>query len=428
MIEGEKYIMKHTGITSGAITLLVAISTASTAYASTTSATQPAASQQPSTHQIQTDLSAAVTWMNTNGRKSLPDWTDVAEFAGTGKFTNETWTTAQLSGLKTGTDYAKLILGVLASGQDPHRVAGVDLVSKLAATQLPSGSNEGKFADNIDGTGTNLINNQSWTIIALEDAGGASYNRAAAAIWLIAQQNKDGGFGSSSQYNTSDPDDTAAALVALHLLGFSKDSAAVHAGLTYLQSQQADDGGFVSGSKTSNSDSTGSTVDALLSYGIKPSSWQAKSGTPLTSLLATYDSASGGFKYDNTGGEWSGVSAMSTRDAIFGLAAVETGKSVYQRLQAQDLNTLDPYWAKIYAAGGAWSNHRWQKWAQLRPMAIAGSYLSGLTPTWQNVVAKHGMYVSVQGQKVWQSWGSALATEALKASFGLDTAHLNLIG
>lgn len=420
--------MRRVVVTTSTIAILLVTSTAPASFAAATASTKTSSVQPATTKSIQTDVASAVTWMAKNGQKSLPFWTGVAQFAGTGKFTTETWTKADLSGLKTSTDYAKAILGVLASGQDPHQVAGVNLVAKLAATQLTSGANSGKFTDNLDRTGTDLINNQAWAIIALEDAGGATYNRTTAAMWLIAHQNKDGGFGYSATYSSSDPDDTAAALVALNLLGFAKDSQVVHTGLTYLQSQQANDGGLVNGSTTSNSDSTGVTVDALVSYGIKPSAWQAKSGTPITSLLSEYDSASGGFKYDNTGGEFSGVSAMTTRDAIFGLSAVQSGQSVYQRLQATPLNTLNPYWEKIYVAGGAWFNHQWRTWTELRTMALAGSYDSALTPTWQKVVAKHGMYVTVQGKKVWESWDSKLAANALRASFGLDTMHINLLG
>lgn len=375
------------------------------------------------------DLTTAATYMNTKGAAKLPFWTEVADYAATGTFAKHTWKASDFAGLKAGTDYAKAILGVLATGQDPHQVAGVDLVSKLAASQLTSGDNEGKFADNIDGTGTDLINNQAWTIIALEDAGGANYNRAEAALWLIQHQNQDGGFGYSTKYSSSDPDDTASAIIALRLLGFSADSKPVVDAVQYLQSQQAADGGMMNGSKSGNSDSTGVTLDALASIGVAPTAkaWQAKDGNLMISLMGDYDQKSGGFKYDNSGSSWSGVSAMSTRDAIFGLAATKTGESVYQRLEAQQLTQLNPYWSKIYAAGGAWFNHQWKPWSDLRSMALAGSYVTELTPQWQAVMKAHGMKVQSGSKTVWQAWGPQLANEALQQSFGLDTVHLNLL-
>lgn len=374
------------------------------------------------------DLGAAVHWMDKNAQSQMPDWTAVATYAATGQFTNVAFPKTYVSSLKASTDYAKAILGVLADGQDPHSFQGVNLVAKLASTQLVSGTNEGKFADNIDGTGTDLINNQAWAIIALEDAGGANYNRAAAAIWLINHQNKDGGFGYSTQYPASDADDTAAAVVALRLLGFSSDSTPVSAALNYLKTQQATDGGIMNGSTLSNSDSTGVTIDALASLGIKPSDWATKSGgNPVSALLSLHDQTSGGFNYDNSGSEWSGVSGLSTRDGIFGLAAAESGKSVYQRLQYHNLNWLNPYWQHIYATGGAWVNHQWYDWSQVREMAIAGSYIFDLTPQWQKIIGAHGEYVTANGHKTWESWGPQLADQALVDSFGLDTVHLNLL-
>ena len=380
-----------------------------------------------STATLSAEKTSAVAWMQKNAVSQMPDWTAVATYAATGNFANITFPKSYVSGLKSSTDYARAILGVLATGGDPHSFQGVNLVAKLAATQLTSGSNEGKFTDNIDKTGTDMINNQAWAIIALEDAGGVTYNRAAAAMWLISHQNKDGGFGYSAQYNTSDADDTAAAVVALGLLGFTKDSKPVSAALQYLKTQQAADGGFVNGATTSNSDSTGVTIDALESAGIPAANWTAKDGNPVSALLSFYDKASGGFNYDNTGSEWSGVSAMSTRDSIFGLSAVQTGKSVYQRLHYRRLNWLNSYWSHIYASGGAWFNHQWIAWPQLRSMAIAGSYLSDLTPEWQKVVAARGEWVTQNGHRTWMTWGPALANEALTQSFGLDTLHLSLI-
>ncbi|QSO48321.1 prenyltransferase/squalene oxidase repeat-containing protein [Alicyclobacillus mengziensis] len=377
---------------------------------------------------VKNDMSAAVAWLDKNGISSMPDWTAVAQYAATGQFAKIPLPKNYVSGLKTSTDYARAILGLLADGLDPHSFQGVNLVAKLAATQLTSGANEGKFTDNMNGTGTDLINNQAWAIIALQDAGGASYNKAAAAMWLINHQNKDGGFGYSATYSTSDADDTAAAIVALRLLGFTKDSAPVSAALQYLKTQQAADGGLVNGSTTSNSDSTGVTIDALASVGVQATDWSTKQGgNPVSALLSFYNAKNGGFNYDNTGSEWSGVSTLSTRDSIFGLAAYRSGQSVYQRLQHRELNQLDPYWAHIYAAGGAWSNHKWVNWPALRSMAIAGSYLSSLTPQWQQVVAHHGEWVTQNGHKTWVQWGPQLANEALLDSFGLDTMHLNLI-
>lgn len=398
-------------------TVFVPAAFAATTTAATTTAAQPTAQQA---------TAAAAKWMLTNQLTKMQDWTLVSTFAGMGGFQSGTWSNADLAKLTAGTDYARTILGMLGAGQDPHNYNGQSLVQALAKTQLASGSNEGKFADNIDGTGTDLINNQCWAIIALEDAGGAPYNRASAGMWLIAHQNKDGGFGNSSQYNSSDPDDTAAAVVALSLLGYTAQSQAVSSALAYLKAQQAADGGF-GFAGASNADSTGVVMDALEAVGENPTTWTQKTANPELALLSFYDATSGGFKVDNGGESWAGVGGLSTRDALIGLAAVNSGKSVYQRLHWNRLNTLNDYWTHIYEEGGAYSYHQWKSWGELRPMAIAGTYLSSLTPSWQAVVKAHGKYVQHGKTRTWEAWDATLAKQALIASFGLDSVHLNQI-
>lgn len=374
---------------------------------------------------VQGAITGASKWMLTNQLSKMQDWTLVSTYAGSGAFHSGTWSKDTISNLSVSTDVSRTILGVLAAGLDPHSVGGRNLVLALVKTQLQSGGDIGKFPDSMDGTGTDLINNQSWAIIALEDAGGISYNRTTAGSWLLAHQNKDGGFGYSAQYNTSDADDTAAAIDALSLLGYSAQSDAVANALSFLKTQQATDGGF--GGATSNSDSTGTVIDALEMLGIQPTTWTESGGNPETALLSFYDSTTGGFKYDNTDGQFSGVSGLSTRDALFGLSALSTGRSVYQRLHWHHFTTLNDYWTNVYHEGGAFVYHQRKSWAELRPMAIAGTYLASLTPSWQAVVKAHGKYVQHGKVRTWESWDSTLATQALVDSFGWNTVHLNLL-
>ena len=373
----------------------------------------------------QTDASSGLTWMNQHAGAANQDWTGIAGYAvGRAPSSSNAVVNAmvgEVSKLKASTDYARFILALLAGAQDPHNFAGKNFVSALAAAQFKSGADVGKFADNINGTGTDLINSQAWSIIALEDAGGANYNRAAAATWLLHQQNADGGFGYSHTYSSSDPDDTASALVALRLLGYHATDPQIVKALHYLQTQQATDGGFENGATTSNSDSTGVVTDALLAYGISPLTWQQTGGNPVTSLLGYYDSKSGGFNYDNTGSSWSGVSAYSTRDSVIGLSAFLNGQSVYQRLHWTSLGSLNPYWENVYQHHGLWLFHHWYSWQNVRVMAVAGSYAYQLTPAWQTVVKDHGMKVNGK----WESWDIHLATQAVVARYGLDTLHMN---
>ncbi|MCL6516267.1 prenyltransferase/squalene oxidase repeat-containing protein [Alicyclobacillus sp.] len=388
-----------------------------------TTSTAAAAAQTP---QAAAALAAAARWMVQQQGTKMPDWAAVVHFAATGLRQANPALDREISNLSTSTDAARFILGALAAGEDPHQTPAGDLVAKLAHAQLSSGPDAGKFADNLDGTGTDLINAQAWAIIALEDAGGVDYNRAAAAQWLLAHQNEDGGFGFSSQYADSDADDTAAALVALSLLGYRADHPAIAKAIAFLKTQQAEDGGFGTAGKTSNADSTGVVVDALVSLGIDPQTWTQPGGTPKSALLSFYDAGTGGFRYDNTGGAYSGVSGYSTRDAAVGLAALQFGHSIYQRLHWQHFTWLNDYWTAVYRAGGAWDHGQWKSWSQLRDMAIAGSYIWELTPEWQAVVRAHGKWVVTGGRRVWVPWGETLAAQALRDSFGLNTVHLNL--
>jgi hypothetical protein len=375
-----------------------------------------------STSTLKKDAAAAAQWLATHGKDH--EWKTVARFAGLGNWQPTTWTTSQLNQLKTTTDYEKLVLAALASGQDPHRLHGKNYVAALAQAQITSGSDKGKIADYPNRKGSDLYTSHVWGIIALEDAGGVKYDRAAAAKWLIAHQNKDGGFGPSRQWSQSDPDDTAAAVVALSLLGYNKESAPVQKALAYLKTQQNADGGFGSGG-TSNSDSTAVVMDALEALGISPDSWTKSTGKPSSALISFFDTKTGGFRWDNSNSQWSGVNEFSTRDGLIGLGALISHKSVYQRLHWRNLSWLNPYWQNIRKHGGMWYNHHWYTWKQVRPMAIAGTYVSDLTPKWQAVVKAHGMYVQSGKKKVWHAWDPTLALKALNESFGQNTTHLN---
>jgi len=374
---------------------------------------------------VTSDATAAAQYMLKSAVTKDHDWAILAAYAGLGTFPASTWSTAELSNLKTSVDYAKTILSILAAGQDPHNVHGHNLVQTLAGLEQTTGDNAGKFADNVDGTGSDDVNGQAWSILALEAAGGVSYNRVSAGMWLLQHQNKDGGFGYSASGAASDPDTTAIVTDALRALRFTAGTAPVKSALSYLKTQQASDGGILGYAKASDSDSTALVIDALTALGISPESWTQPNGNPGTALLALFDPTSGEFKYDNTGGQYSGPNEYSTHDGLIGLGALATGQSLFQRLHWKQLNWLNGYWQHIYEQGGAWSSGTWLTWGQLRTMAVAGSYVGDLTPTWKTTVKAHGMYVVKGSNKVWESWDSHLAALALQGSFGDNTLHLN---
>lgn len=398
--------------------VLVMSSLGLTSLLSTTVFANTVSSTAPSSQSVSNAISGAVSWMNKSGMSSIHDWAILADYAGTGAFQKSQWSQTEISKLKVTTDYARFVLALLAAGLDPHSYQGQNFVKKLADAQLTSGSDAGKFADNPDLTGDDLINVQSWSMIALIDAGGASFNETAAVAWLKAHQNADGGFGYSKTYSSSDPDDTASAIVALTLSGASASDPVIQKALDYLKTQQATDGGFGSGGAT-NSDSTGVVMDALAAEGISSNSWAVEAGTPIKALLSLVDKKSGGFNYDNSGQSWSGVSGLSTRDGLIGLGSYRFGNSVYQRLHWTNLSDLSAYWQGVQTQGGLWANHHWVNWSGLKFQGVAGSHLHQLTSTWQSVMKHHGMYVSGK----WLPWNEALAKSALVSSFGLDSLH-----
>ncbi|NLY50839.1 MAG: hypothetical protein GX062_07550 [Firmicutes bacterium] len=130
------------------------------------------------------------------------------------------------------TDYARIALAVQAAGGDPHRVGGRDLPALLKARQRPDGS----FGNDQE---EGLINAHVWSILALAATEGEIPRAGATRVWLLNQQNEDGGFGYASGL-LSDVDNTAAAIQALVVLG--ERGKPLARALNFMR-QASDDGG-----------------------------------------------------------------------------------------------------------------------------------------------------------------------------------------
>ena len=227
-------------------------------------------------------------------------------------------------------EYSILVITLVAAGENPYDYLGLNQVQKIQAAQLP----DGKFADNLDGSGQGdngeqvLANAHIWAVLALHAAGAELQNAAKEKEWLIAQQHADGGFNWCVSEKKSDVDSTGMALMALGVLGERKDSLTVQKAYAYLKNVQEGDGGFTSWG-AANSESCGMVIEGLTAVGINPttSEMNKPGGNPLTAML-NYQLPDGSFAHIKDGG----ANELATYQALLALSDNYYGKSFYDRL------------------------------------------------------------------------------------------------
>lgn len=226
--------------------------------------------------------------------------------------------------LNITTDAARLILVLKVAGQDPSAFAGLNLPNTIKNAQLKSG----KFPDDLRYGGESLVNAHIWSIIALQVAGNAGWNREAALAWLKSAQNPDGGYNYLKGAKESDIDVTCAALIAFSLCGAKKTDVYIKKSLDFLREHQCASGGFASWG-TENCESTAMVIQALISLGIDPggSEWKKKGGGPADALLK-YQRPDGAFSHINGGKS----NIMATQQALLALGDFMDKENVYQRL------------------------------------------------------------------------------------------------
>ena len=186
--------------------------------------------------------------------------------------------------LAGSTDYERMILALVAVGENPRDFTGKDFVAELKEKYLKE---NGQFSDF---TYTTL-----WGILALSSAG---EDVSASADWLKNQQNDDGGFAWVPG-EKSDCDDTAAAIEALIAAGENPDSVVIKDALEYLKTGQNTDGGFkYFGSSPSNAASDAWIIQAIVACGQNPKGkeWATNGKNPVDHLLSLQQS-DGYFNY-----------------------------------------------------------------------------------------------------------------------------------
>ncbi len=271
--------------------------------------------------------------------RALSLWTYLA-LAGTGQDISDTRALMSCrqwyEGIKTGelNDYSLLVLTLVAAGGNPCDYQGRNLVEMIRAAQIP----DGKFADNIDGSGLGdsgeqvLVNAHIWAVLALQAAGAEIPGLIKARQWLIARQHTDGSFNWNANSSKPDVDSTGMALMALGAIGENKDSPVVLKAVAYLKSVQESDGGFSSWGAP-NPESCRMVISGLTAVGVDPAGpeWTKAGGSLVTALL-NYQLPDGSFEHIKGGGG----NMMATEQSLQGLADLYHGNTLFERLQEKN--------------------------------------------------------------------------------------------
>lgn len=201
-----------------------------------------------------------------------------------GGSTPVTYLSAQASSAATGGDLSKLILAVVALGEDPRQFGGIDAVAKLEALSRPSG---------LIGGETDTFFSHCLAVLALVSAGRPVSGEAAGAI-KVAQQDNGGWAWDGSSQTQADTNTTALAVQALAAIGDGSDNQVIDQAMAYYKSIQNADGGWPYQSPSqfgtaTDANSTAVTIQAILAAGEDPAGadWQSSDGqTPMAALEA----------------------------------------------------------------------------------------------------------------------------------------------
>ncbi len=192
------------------------------------------------------------------------------------------------AGAGAGTDPGSLertILAAAAAGAHPRNFGGHHLVAALEARL----GRDGAVSDQ-----TNLT---AFAVLALRASGVTPAPRTLA--WLVAQQDRDGGFNFATAGAASDVDDTGAVLEAL--AGDARTAAVRSRAVRFITRQQDRDGGFpASPGAGSNAQSTAWAVQGLIAAGADPSSLHRGGAPSPLSYLESLIAADGHVRYSSS--------------------------------------------------------------------------------------------------------------------------------
>jgi energy-coupling factor transport system substrate-specific component len=215
---------------------------------------------------------------------------------------------AEASTLEGAGDDERTILALHACGLPASAFQGTSLVTKL----LRERSSDGSFE--------HLVNITAFAIFALRVAGSSADNQIvnAAGHWLLAQQNRDGGFGYGGRGGGEDVDDTAAALQGVIDASGQRASSVVARGVAYLRRAQNPDGGFPQQpGGESNAQSTAWAVQGLSAAGENVNAFKRASSRSPLGYLESLVAPDGSVRYSRTSAQ---TPVWVTSEALAALA------------------------------------------------------------------------------------------------------------
>ena len=212
-----------------------------------TDSTDPTNPDEPVSKTAQDYADEIIAYYSSN--PELSSWWDVVALYGVEEdldnYTLPEWTTESLNENSSVTDYAGIIFGLIATGENVHDIWGRDIADELAKMQ---DTETGLFGD--------YPNQQIYSILAL-DAAKEPYDRDAAISALIDTfRAVNGAFGYLPWDSSAEPvisPDIDITAMALLVLDSKKHSEIIDSAVNYLAESQLEDGDFSSwGTENSN--------------------------------------------------------------------------------------------------------------------------------------------------------------------------------
>lgn len=257
----------------------------------------------------------------------------------------------------SATDYARMVLAIVAANEPPTNFGGRNFLSLLQAAY--------------DGTqigDSSLLNDDFWGVIALISAGESPNSEiiqnSLSFIKSCQQANGGWGFDASASWGT-DVDSTSAAITALIAAGERPSSNTITNGLTFIKSTQVDSGGFNCPVWGQNADIDSMAINAIVAAGQDPTSagWTENGNNPVDDLL-TFQQGDGSFYWQSgTPGAWPCQTTAWAIQALLGKPYFTTTTTGFASIK-EDLDIAYGY--KASEGIGGWTVYN-PEWAVTHP-------------------------------------------------------------